>query len=103
MAQEKEYTGSMIVGATTPTYDLESVPIPFASIDSLTEEKIYAATGSFKGEILQVPPIHSAIKKQGIRAYELARQGNKSNLKQEKSISAILTLQAFSYQSCSSG
>lgn len=84
MAQEKEYTGSMIVGATTPTYDLESIPIPFASIDSLTEEKIYAATGSFKGEILQVPPIHSAIKKQGIRAYELARQGEQIELEARK-------------------
>ncbi len=75
MAQEKEYTGSITLGATTPTYDLESEPQNFKPIDELTEEKIKDATKIFTGNILQTPPIHSAIKKEGKRSYDLARQG----------------------------
>lgn len=79
-AQEKEYTGTFYLGATTPTYDLESVPADFRSTDALTEEKLVAATGPFTGLIQQVPPIHSAIKQQGKRAYELARKGKEVKL-----------------------
>ncbi len=75
MAQEKEYTGSITLGATTPTYDLESEPENFKPINDLTEEKIKAATLGFTGEIQQIPPAHSAIKIGGKRVYELARQG----------------------------
>ena len=75
MAQEKEYTGSITLGATTPTYDLESKPENFLSIESLTEEKIKETTNDFTGTIFQIPPIHSAIKKEGKRVYELARKG----------------------------
>jgi tRNA pseudouridine55 synthase len=75
MAQEKEYTGSITLGATTPTYDLESEPQNFQPIESITEEKIKEATKNFTGPILQTPPIHSAIKKEGKRVYELARKG----------------------------
>lgn len=75
MAQEKEYTGSFTLGAVTPTYDLESEPVEKRSLEGITVEKIKAATIAFMGEIQQVPPAHSAIKKDGIRVYELARQG----------------------------
>ncbi len=75
MAQEKEYTGSITLGASTPTYDLESEPQNFNSIDNITEEQIKEATKYFTGVIQQTPPIHSAIKKDGKRAYELARKG----------------------------
>ena len=75
MAQEKEYTGTITLGATTPTYDLESEPVACASCDLLTESEIHGATKAFTGAILQVPPIHSAIKKEGKRVYELARRG----------------------------
>jgi tRNA pseudouridine55 synthase len=75
MAQEKEYTGTITLGATTPTFDLESEPQNFKSIDHLTEEELHNATRQFTGEIMQVPPIHSAIKKEGKRVYELARRG----------------------------
>lgn len=84
MAQEKEYTGSMILGATTPTYDLESIPSDFKPIDHITEEEIHLATRSFTGEIFQIPPIHSAIKKDGFRAYELARLGEEIKLEPRK-------------------
>lgn len=73
--QPKEYTGTIRLGASTPTYDLESEPENFRPIDALTEEQIRAATAGFTGEIMQRPPIHSAIKKDGKRAYELARAG----------------------------
>lgn len=72
---EKEYTGTITLGATTPTYDLESKPENFRSTSNLTNESIISATENFKGEILQVPPAHSAIKLDGKRAYELARKG----------------------------
>ncbi len=75
MSQEKEYTGSFTLGAITPTYDLESDPIEQRSIEGITEDKIKDNTKNFSGEIQQVPPAHSAIKKDGIRVYELARQG----------------------------
>ena len=75
MGMTKEYTGSMVIGATTPTYDLESEPENFKSIDHITEEQIKDATKQFIGEILQLPPQHSAIKKDGKRLYESARQG----------------------------
>jgi tRNA pseudouridine55 synthase len=75
MAQEKEYTGTITLGATTPTYDLESEPGNFQSIQFITEEKIKETTSDFTGPILQTPPIHSAIKKDGKRVYELARKG----------------------------
>jgi tRNA pseudouridine55 synthase len=65
----------MVIGATTPTYDLESEPENFQSIDHITEEQIKDATRQFIGEILQMPPQHSAIKKDGKRLYESARQG----------------------------
>jgi tRNA pseudouridine55 synthase len=75
MGMTKEYTGSMVIGATTPTYDLESEPENFKNIDHITEEQIHEATKPFVGDILQMPPQHSAIKKDGKRLYESARQG----------------------------
>jgi tRNA pseudouridine55 synthase len=75
MAQEKEYTGTITLGATTPTYDLESEPTDFKSIDHLTPNQMAETTKQFTGNILQTPPIHSAIKKDGKRVYELARRG----------------------------
>lgn len=71
----KEYTGIIHLGATTPTYDLESEPQDFKPLDGLTEEVLLKATEQFTGNIMQAPPIHSAIKKDGKRAYELARAG----------------------------
>ncbi len=75
MAQEKEYTGTFTLGATTPTYDLESEPVNMQPIDHLSVDEIKNATARFLGEIDQVPPIHSAIKIDGKRVYELARKG----------------------------
>lgn len=75
MGMTKEYTGSMVIGATTPTYDLESEPENFKNIDHISSAQIHEATKPFVGDILQLPPQHSAIKKDGKRLYESARQG----------------------------
>lgn len=75
MAQEKEYTGTVTLGAVTPTYDLETKPENFKPFDHITMDQLNQTANSFTGNILQTPPIHSAIKKEGKRAYELARKG----------------------------
>jgi len=75
MAQQKEYTGSITLGATTPTFDLESRPENAKDITGITADQIKSATQAFTGEIMQVPPMHSAIKKDGKRVYEMARRG----------------------------
>ncbi|RYF95768.1 MAG: tRNA pseudouridine(55) synthase TruB [Chitinophagaceae bacterium] len=75
MAQEKEYSGVITLGATTPTYDLESIPENFKDISHITDHDVAEAAKVFTGEIQQVPPIYSAVKKDGKRAYELARRG----------------------------
>jgi len=75
MSQEKEYTGTITLGAITPTYDRESEPENEKSLDGLTEEMIKEKTKEFTGEILQTPPIHSAIKQNGKPVYLLARKG----------------------------
>jgi tRNA pseudouridine55 synthase len=84
MAQEKEYTGSVTLGATTPTFDLESNPENLKDVGGITNDQIRNATMPFTGEILQVPPMHSAIKKDGKRIYELARRGETIELEPRK-------------------
>ena len=84
MAQEKEYTGTFTLGASTPTFDLESEPENFQSVDAITEEKIIETSKKFTGEILQVPPVHSAIKQKGKPVYLLARKGVEVKLEPRK-------------------
>lgn len=81
MGQEKEYTGIIRLGGTTPSYDLESEIDKVYPTEHITEEAIRHATAQFTGDIEQVPPLFSAIKKDGERAYELARKGEDVKLK----------------------
>ena len=74
-AQRKEYTGTIVVGATTPSYDLETEIDFVFETSHITDDLINEATKKFLGEIDQKPPIFSAIKKDGIRLYEHARAG----------------------------
>lgn len=74
-AQIKEYTGTITLGATTPSYDLETEINQTFDISEITSEKIYEATKQFLAEIQQKPPVFSALKKDGKRLYEYARQG----------------------------
>ncbi len=76
MAQEKEYTGTITLGAVTPTYDLESKPENPQEYRHLTNDQIMNGTAPFLGDILQYPPVFSAIKKAGTPLYELARRGD---------------------------
>lgn len=75
MGMPKEYTGSFTLGATTASYDLEQEPENFKDITHITSDVIHTATNQFIGNILQMPPQHSAIKKDGKRLYESARKG----------------------------
>ncbi len=81
MGQEKEYTGKFILGQTTPSFDLETQVTEPKDISGITKEMIHAATLPFIGTISQLPPLHSAIKVGGKRAYEFARQGKEIELK----------------------
>ena len=73
--QEKEYTGTFTLGATTPSYDLETEVDQTFPTEHLSEENIRKATKAFLGEIDQYPPVFSALKKDGKRLYEYARKG----------------------------
>jgi tRNA pseudouridine55 synthase len=75
MAREKEYTGTFTIGAVTPTYDRESEPVDFKPWEHITVTDIRKATEAFTGDIMQVPPTHSAIKRDGKPAYLMARKG----------------------------
>lgn len=74
-AQAKEYTGTITVGATTPSYDLETEIDATFPTEHITEALILETTKQFIGEINQKPPVFSAIKKDGKRLYEHARAG----------------------------
>jgi tRNA pseudouridine55 synthase len=75
MSQEKEYTGTFTLGATTASFDLETQPENPKNYLQVRVEDLEAVCQQFTGEILQVPPVYSAIKKDGKRSYDLARQG----------------------------
>lgn len=75
MGMEKTYSGEITLGSTTQSYDLESEPENFKPFSHLTEAEIFAATKPFIGDILQYPPQHSAIKKNGKPLYVSARKG----------------------------
>jgi len=80
-AEEKEYTGTMVLGATTPSYDMETEPDQTFDIAHLNEQDLKDACEQFTGEIQQYPPAHSAIKINGERLYEKARRGEEVELR----------------------
>jgi tRNA pseudouridine55 synthase len=75
MAQEKEYTGTFVLGKTTESFDLEKEVIDVADPTHISLEEVKSAAAKLTGNILQVPPMHSAIKIDGKRVYESARKG----------------------------
>ncbi len=75
MGMEKEYTGKFVIGQTTPSYDLETEVSEKKDISEVTHEKIQQAATSLSGAINQIPPMHSAIRVGGRRAYKFAREG----------------------------
>ncbi|MEO0528713.1 MAG: tRNA pseudouridine(55) synthase TruB [Bacteroidota bacterium] len=79
--QLKEYTGTITLGATTPSYDLETKIDKTFPIDHITKDHIQKAAAGFIGQIAQIPPIFSALKKNGKRLYEYAREGESVAIK----------------------
>ena len=82
--QEKEYTGTITLGGTTPSYDLETEINENFPIDHITNELIHSTTSQFIGDIEQIPPVFSALKKDGKRLYEYAREGKEVEIKKRK-------------------
>ena len=83
-AQAKEYTGTIVLGATTPSYDLETEVDATFPTEHITEDLILETTKQFIGEIDQKPPVFSAIKKDGKRLYEHARAGKEVEIQSRK-------------------
>jgi tRNA pseudouridine55 synthase len=83
-AQTKEYTGTITVGATTPSYDLETEVNATFPTEHITKALIIETTKQFLGEINQKPPVFSAIKKEGKRLYEHARAGEEVEIEARK-------------------
>jgi tRNA pseudouridine55 synthase len=96
MAQEKEYTGTVTLGAATPTYDLESEPVFVGDHGGVTLSRVNEVIAErFLGEVMQVPPIHSAIKVGGKRVYELARMGREVKLAPRPVVISAFEITAF--------
>lgn len=83
-AQEKEYTGTFYLGATTPCFDKEKEIDNYYPTEHITEEDIYKAAEAFLGEQDQIPPMFSALKVNGVRAYAFARENKDVELKSRK-------------------
>lgn len=80
-AGEKEYTGTFVIGASTASFDLEKPIDSHYPTDHITTERVYEVAQSFLGDQLQVPPLFSAIKIDGRRAYKFARQQEEVEIK----------------------
>lgn len=83
-AQEKEYTGTFRLGQTTPSFDLETPVDQEQAYEHLTEADLHAALLPFLGLIEQTPPLFSAVKINGERAYEVARRGDEAEIKSKQ-------------------
>ncbi|WP_243017891.1 MULTISPECIES: tRNA pseudouridine(55) synthase TruB [Candidatus Cardinium] len=77
---DKVYTGQMVLGKTTPSMDLETPFNSLSTYDHISAEMVKAAAATFVGTITQVPPIYSAVKVDGKRAYKIARKGEEAML-----------------------
>ena len=82
----KTYTGKITLGSTTPSYDLETKPNVHYPIEHIDENMIINTAKKFEGKIFQKPPIFSAVKKDGVRLYKLARKGMDVNIKKREII-----------------
>ena len=108
-AQVKTYTGTLVLGSTTPSYDLETEIDATFSTTHITEDLIHQTTAKFTGNIEQYPPIFSALKKDGKRLYEFAREGKEVEISARKividffNITAINGLEVDFEIQCSKG
>jgi tRNA pseudouridine55 synthase len=88
--QIKEYTGTLVLGSTTPSFDLETEINETFSTNHITEALIHETTKQFIGDIEQIPPVFSALKQDGKRLYQFARAGEQVEIKSRK-----ITIQDF--------
>ena len=108
-AYDKEYSGSFILGATTPSFDRETEIDQTYPVNHITESMIGHAASLFTGDLMQIPPLFSAIKIQGKRAYDYARDDEKIELEakpvtiKEFEITKIDMPEVFFRMSCSKG
>nr|WP_321406535.1 tRNA pseudouridine(55) synthase TruB [uncultured Carboxylicivirga sp.] len=106
---DKQYIADVELGSTTPTYDKESDPDAVYSWEHITEELVSEKLELFKGDIEQMPPIYSALKINGVKAYDLARKGKDVELKARRINISKLELLEFNEKhlrldvSCSKG
>lgn len=82
--QKKVYTGEITLGGTTPSYDLETEIEGTFDTSHITEELIHNSCKKFEGKIMQKPPIYSALKREGKRLYQHAREGSKIEIKERE-------------------
>lgn len=82
--QEKEYTGTIVLGSTTPSFDLETEINETFKTNHINETLIKETIHQFIGDIQQFPPVYSALKKDGKRLYEFARAGEDVDIKPRK-------------------
>ena len=108
-AQVKTYTGTLVLGSTTPSYDLETEIDTTYPTTHITEDLIHQTTAKFTGTIEQYPPVFSALKKDGKRLYKFAREGKKVEISARKividffNITAINGLEVDFEIQCSKG
>ena len=108
-AQVKTYTGTFVLGSTTPSYDLETDVDATFSTAHITEDLIHQTTAQFTGNIEQFPPLFSALKKDGKRLYEFARAGKEVSISTRNisvdffKITAIRSLEVDFEIQCSKG
>ncbi len=99
-AGEKEYVATVQLGATTPSFDLETEIDETFPTDNVDPAAIEAALSQFRGAIMQVPPVFSAVKVNGKRAYKMARKGEAPELKAKPIVISELELLDFDPKAC---
>jgi tRNA pseudouridine55 synthase len=93
--QEKEYLATLKIGATTPSFDLETEEDSNTIYDYVTKELVNGVLAKFKGEIEQVPPVFSAVKVKGRRAFDYARKNEELKLQPKKIVIKSINIEAF--------
>ncbi len=93
-AQEKEYTGTLVLGKTTPSVDLETTFDAEFDTTAITPEQVQEAARQLTGDILQVPPIYSAVRVNGERLYEKARRGETAEIKSRQVTVSVFEVNA---------
>lgn len=94
-AGEKEYIATLKLGATTPSFDLETEEDSNADCSLITEKEFLSAVQKFEGEIDQIPPVFSAVKVNGKRAFEFARNGEDLKLQPKKIVIKEIRIEKF--------